>query len=167
MNNSKTENIMLRLFWILFLFSGVAFGQVPEGIYTVSDIIDGDTIKVFYRDKHEPVRLIGIDCPEMGRGKVSAQPFAIAARSYTSSLVLEGKNRVRLQYSGAKKDRYGRTLAMVYIMTDTGEICLNKELILKGLAKAQLQYRYSNKIKAELLNAELEARRGQLGIFSP
>lgn len=162
---------MLRLFLfpflLLLLFSDVALGQIPEGIYIVSDVIDGDTIKVIHQGKPETVRFIGIDCPEMGKGKAPAQPFAIAARSYTASLILDGNNRVRLQYDGSKKDRYSRTLAMVYVTTDTGEVWLNKELIFKGLAKSQTQYRYSVKAKAELIDAERRARNDRLGFFGP
>lgn len=88
-----------------------ALRSLPPGDEaTVRRVIDGDTIELA-----EPpgtrIRLIGVDTPERGAC------FSSEATAHTSSLLPVGQ-RVRLAYDVERRDRYGRTLAYVYRLTD-------------------------------------------------
>lgn len=85
----------------------------------VTQVIDGDTIIVSDGRK---VRYLGVNTPER------EQPFAEAATRLNRELVL-GKE-VRLAPDKEEKDRYGRTLAYVYV----GEEMVNARLLAEGLA---------------------------------
>jgi micrococcal nuclease len=87
--------------------------------YLVTKVIDGDTIVL---ENGEHVRYIGMDAPEKGR------PYYGEATRENKRLV-RGKN-VRLEYDVSKTDRYGRTLAYVYV----GDIFVNAELVRSGYA---------------------------------
>jgi micrococcal nuclease len=82
-------------------------------------IRDGDTIELA---DGRAVRYIGIDTPEEG------QPGADSATVLNTTLVL-GKT-VRLEYGGERLDRYGRTLAFVWV---DGRM-VNREILKAGWA---------------------------------
>jgi micrococcal nuclease len=111
----------------------------------VIGITDGDTIVVLTEDKQQvKIRLEGIDCPE------SKQDFGDRAKQATSDLCF-GK-MVRIESTG--KDRYGRTLAFVYV----GKECVNKELLKSGMA-------WHNN-DSELAKLETEAREQKVGLWA-
>jgi micrococcal nuclease len=87
-------------------------------------VIDGDTIVL---DGDERVRLIGVDTPETKDPRKPVQYFGRQAFEFTKRLV-EGF-KVRLDYELDKKDKYGRTLAYVYLEDGT---FLNAEIIKQG-----------------------------------
>lgn len=97
---------------------------------TVKYVHDGDTIRL--SDKRK-VRLIGIDTPELARKGRPEQPYAADAKKALKTLLADNKNRVNLVYGKEKKDRYGRTLAHLYL--DNGSN-VQAELISRGLAIA-------------------------------
>ena len=132
---------------------------IPEGIYQVERIIDGDTIVLEggYR-----VRLIGIDCPEKG------EPFFEEATEMTRSIIAIGDNKVRIEFDGPRLDRYKRIRAMIFVQNpkDTKEeIWLNQVLVGTGMAISQLQYQYSHESKLLFAIAEIEARKKKRGIW--
>ncbi len=94
----------------------------------VVHITDGDTIVVLRDHEEVDVRLYGIDCPEKG------QPFGTKAKRFTSKMA--GNKRVEVDVMDI--DRYGRSVALVYIEGD-GE-CLNEELIKAGYAWVYEKY---------------------------
>ncbi|WBL43012.1 thermonuclease family protein [Algoriphagus halophytocola] len=64
--------------------------------------------------KTEKIRLIGVDMPEVKReGLTEEEPGGKEASEYVKHL-LKGK-KVLLEYDVQKYDRYGRTLAYVYL----------------------------------------------------
>ncbi len=75
---------------------------------TVSSITDGDTFRVANGDA---VRLIGVDTPE------TDTCFAAEATAHLNSLIPPG-TRIRLAYDVERLDRFQRTLAYVYRLTD-------------------------------------------------
>jgi endonuclease YncB( thermonuclease family) len=115
----------------------------------VIGVTDGDTIVVLTNDKQQiKIRLEGIDCPE------SNQDYGERAKQATVQLCF-GKE-VTVQKSG--EDRYGRTLAYIYI----GNVCINKQLLSLGMAWHYKQY---NK-DTELAKLEIEAREKKAGLWS-
>jgi micrococcal nuclease len=99
----------------------------------VFSVTDGDTITVIHEGKREVLQLYGVVCPER------RQDFGQTAKQFTSDLVL-GKSvavdPVVVDRKGHTKDRFGRTLALVYT---ADRKCLNAELTKSGLAWVYLQ----------------------------
>jgi len=89
----------------------------------VTRVIDGDTLVL---DGGERVRLIGVDTPETVHPQKPVEYFGKEASEFTRRTA-EGR-RVRLEYDQGtgRQDRYGRTLAYVYL--EDGQL-LNLKII--------------------------------------
>ncbi|HEU4344691.1 MAG TPA: thermonuclease family protein [Candidatus Binatia bacterium] len=116
-------------------------------------VVDGDTLIL---DNDEYVNLIGVDAPVTKRvGKDAA--------SFTRKLV-EGK-RVRLEFDRATavidhKDRYGRTLAYVFLEEGT---LLNGEIIKQGYGFVLTRFPFAR--LEEFRRLETEAREERRGLW--
>lgn len=117
-------------FIVLFLIWALPLQKSPD-IRTVTRVIDGDTIHVNTdHGEDEKIRLIGIDSPEMYIEDQDPQPYAREARKYLSDLVLH--KRIRMHYDVDRYDKYGRTLAYIYLEDGT---FVNAKMIEAGLAR--------------------------------
>ncbi len=94
----------------------------------VDRVVDGDTIVVRERQGDVHVRLIGVDSPESVKPDTPVQCFAIAASNFTKQALTD--TLVRLTYDVERYDRYGRTLAYVWV----GTRMFNEELVRDGFA---------------------------------
>lgn len=84
-------------------------------------ITDGDTITVLDSTNTQvKIRLHGIDCPEQG------QDYGTMAKGFTADFC-KGK---QVEIVAMDTDRYGRTVGLVIVNSDT----LNVELLKAGLA---------------------------------
>ena len=93
----------------VFLFA-MSLPSLAES-QTVDRVIDGDTIVVRGVGR---VRLIGVDTPEVQHPQRGpSEPGGRAARTFLENW-LEGR-RVRLEFGPVRTDKYGRTLARVYL----------------------------------------------------
>jgi endonuclease YncB( thermonuclease family) len=93
---------------------------------------DGDTI--IYRD--EPIRVVGIDTPELRHeeyGFKEDQPFGPEAARMTAEILASAE---KIEYLSCGKDRYGRTLAYLFV---DGEL-LAVKLIRAGLAYETISF---------------------------
>ncbi len=99
---------------------------------TVTRVVDGDTIIL---NGKERVRLIGVDTPETVHPRRPVQYFGKEASAFTKRMI-EGK-KVRLEYDQTRKDRYGRTLAYVYLEDGTH---LNAEIVKQGYGHAYTRF---------------------------
>ena len=120
-------------------------------------VIDGDTFEI---EGGERVRLIGIDSPEYEPWKNYVQFYGKEAAEYAKSL-LTGKT-VLLEEDVEKKDRYGRTLAYVYL--EDGQF-VNLLLVQNGSARAKY-YRPNIRRETVLKNAERIACAQKKGLWS-
>ncbi len=100
---------------------------------SVVRVIDGDTIKVLYTGKPESVRLIGIDTPEITRGK--NEPFGAQAGAFLEALLAD--RMVLIEFDVGQRDRYGRLLAYVWAQGDgdPAPILVNAQLARWGYAQ--------------------------------
>ena len=135
----------------------------------VKRVIDGDTIVLSDDTK---VRLIGVDTPELhysekllkdsrrsGKDVKTIQRLGSRAKEFTKEMCLN--KAVSLQYDVEKRDRYGRTLAYVYLEDGT---FLNAEIIKAGYA--QIMTIPPNVKYADLfLSLEQEARKESKGLW--
>jgi micrococcal nuclease len=103
-----------------------------ERIEIVSRVIDGDTIQLIGDEK---VRLVGIDAPELDSKDPLERGKSIEAREFVNNFCPQG-TEVGLDVDDLKKvDRYGRTLAVVYVKNGQVWINLNAELLRLKLAE--------------------------------
>ncbi|MCS7306812.1 MAG: thermonuclease family protein [Thermoguttaceae bacterium] len=121
-------------------------------------VIDGDTLELADGTK---VRLIGVDAPELPQPGQPAEPFAWEATRFTEQFLAGGP--VWLQLDPHERwDRYGRRLAYLWV----GDRMLNEQLLLAGLARARLEFRYSEAMKQRFAQAEAHARQARRGLWA-
>jgi len=120
-------------------------------------VIDGDTLLL---DRDERVRLIGVDAPETVDPRRPVERYGKQASEFARRM-LTGRN-VRLEYDQTQKDRYGRTLAYVYL--DDHRL-LNAEIIKQGygFAYTRFPFRYME----EFRQYERDAREARKGLWNP
>lgn len=132
---------------------------LEEGVHKVRRVVDGDTLLL---ESGARVRLEGVDTPETVREDYPVEPWGPEASQFTKNFVRDAGGRVRLSFGNERVDDYGRFLAFVW---DEDRL-LNEELVRAGLARAQLQWRYSTAMKRRFRLAENAAKREGLGIWS-
>lgn len=100
-----------------------------ERLGVVARVLDGDTIVIA---GDERVRLVGINAPEP---HPEPQPGAIEAKRFVENLCPPGAE-VGLDIDDLRpRDKYGRTLAIVYVRVDGSWVNLNAELLRNGHAE--------------------------------
>lgn len=111
--------------------ASVALGGGDEDTVVVNRVIDGDTIDVDIDGENTRVRLLNIDTPEIGHNGEPSECFAEEAKQYLEGRLPKGME-VRLEYDSERTDKYGRTLAGVFIDDDF----INADVAAEGLATA-------------------------------
>ena len=124
--------------------------------YVVKKVIDGDTLRL---EDGRQVRLLGVDTPESKHSEVPVQAFSKEAYEFSRQMV-EGFE-VRLEYDVEETDKYGRTLAYVYLRDGR---MLNIEILKRGYA--YVLRRFPFKKKAEFLYIQDQARQEHRGLWS-
>ncbi len=128
----KTSTILM-LFALTFSCQSVNNSRTADNgsYYRVTKVVDGDTFWANNgMDKDVKIRLIGIDAPETRKtGRKEIGYYGEEAKAYLMNL-LSGKS-VRLVGDVDSLDRYGRTLAYVYLQD--GKF-VNAEMIKRGYA---------------------------------
>lgn len=130
--------------------------------FEVIKVSDGDT---FWINKGESkgtkVRLIGVDAPESRKTfKKEIGYYGKEAKAYLTDLLL-GKN-VRLEYDVDPSDRYGRTLAYVYLEDGT---FVNAHLLENGYAMV-MTIQPNVKHVDLFLKLQREARENNRGLWA-
>lgn len=199
LKNMTTEKVARKFSSLLFilLVAGItfAFTLVPVGVETQSgrkdlayavefldlwrrveyherarvlQVIDGDTLLVSVNGTETTVRLIGIDTPETVHPTKEVEYFGIEASSLAKN-VLNGRE-VILSYDWNPVDRYGRTLAYVWIEVDFygfKEYALYNLLgVLNGYGRAYLAFPFEEKLMDIFARAQDIPRKLSLGLWS-
>jgi micrococcal nuclease len=125
----------------------------------VTKVTDGDTIHVQYLGHDEPVRLIGVNTPEVPWYGGKAECFGVEAGLFARSR-LSG-HRVRLGFDVGRRDRFGRLLAYVYV----GLELFNLTLVRLGYARAD-PVPPDTRMAADFARAERDARAAARGLWS-
>ena len=109
---------------------------------------------------------IGADTPETVKSGSPVEAFGVDASDFTKQKIADANHRVRIAFDGEQLDRFGRTLAMVFLTMPNGqEVWLNELLIREGLAHARLDYHYSHGAKLSFAVAEVEARKHRRNLW--
>ena len=125
----KRASILGALFYFLLTeYADAACGphKQPEW-QRVEYVHDGDSLKLTDGRK---IRLIGINTPEVASDSKPAEPFSAEARESLKSEIRQANNRVGLIYGVRRTDRYGRTLAHLFLPDGTN---LTRKLLRQGL----------------------------------
>ncbi|WP_079477000.1 thermonuclease family protein [Marinococcus halophilus] len=126
---------------------------------SVTNVVDGDTIDVNYKDTEERVRLILVDTPETKHPNKGVQPYGPEASEYTTE-TLDGE-KVRLEIGEEKRDQYDRLLAYVYIDGEN----FNETLLRDGYARLSV-YPPNTKYQNSFEDAQSKAQAEDLRIWS-
>lgn len=153
--NGVRKRILFPFFLLSLLLILPSCSQPGEYV-TVSRVVDGDT---FETAQGEKVRLIGVDTPETVKPGSPVEPYGKEASNFTKQH-LTGK-KVRMEYDVEAKDRYGRTLAYVYLEDGT---FYNELLLLEGYAQV-LTIPPNVKYADRFLAAQRKAREAGKGLW--
>ena len=135
-------------------------GIIPE-VWQVKpgSIYDGDTLRVVRGDEELKIRFCGIDAPE------KKMPMGVASRDHLRSLVDISDGEVLLV--PIEKDRYGRTVAEVYVKDSRSTaINLNVQMVRDGYAWHYEKYSGNCPIRGEFAIAQELAQKESLGIWN-
>jgi micrococcal nuclease len=151
----KTPALKICLLLVIMTNSYFSFSQNKTRV--VTRVPDGDTVVL---ENGERVRLIGINAPEMNLDKKYKMNLGKDSRDFLYKLA--GGKQVTLKYDLQRKDKYGRTLAYLYLSNGTN---INAELIKSGQARVFTEYPFRK--KDEFLKYQKTARSKSLGIWKP
>jgi len=150
---------MTRIFLVISVVINAIFGfflisktSSPSPLFTVSRVIDGDTI-VIDDPKSLPasreIRLMSVNAPEIN---LCGGP---QSKAYLEELVLNKKVRL----NGQLNDHYGRLLALVYV----DDLLVNQAIISAGWAR----FTSTASVESEnLKTAFAQVKTAKIGIFS-
>ena len=154
---------------LIFNFTGRIYAQLPaypveefsaDTAFQVHRIVDGDTVVIVYNGKPTPVRLIGVDTPEIVHPQKPVEAFGKEASAFTQNL-LSGES-VYLRFDQEKTDKYGRLLAYLYRAPDG--LFVNLEIVRQGYGHAYTQYPFKH---MELFrHYERQARGASKGLWN-
>lgn len=122
---------------------------------TVARVIDGDS---FAAEGGTGIRLIGVNAPEVETDECYSEEATAALRR-----LLPAGSRVRLVYDQERLDRFGRTLAYVYRLTDG--LFVNVVLASDGFAR-EMATAPNLAHATDFRDATTEARLGNRGLWT-
>jgi len=131
--------------------------------YPVVQVVDGDTVVADIDGKRTTIRLIGLDTPETVDPRKPVQCFGKEASAKAKQILSGSSIRLETDPSQDTYDKYGRTLAFVFLKDGT---LFNKYMIAEGYGHEytyNLPYKYQTEFKA----AEKAAREGKKGLWAP
>ena len=134
--------------------------RMRSGYHHVARVIDGDTLEISRDGKFERIRLIGVDCPEVPGNTVNPDSHGWRATMFVHDLI-QPDPQVRLRFDAEREDKYGRTLAYVYLPDGS---MLNEELMRHGWAKV-MRIAPNTKHAKDFAKLESEARSEAKGIW--
>ncbi|MFT3732493.1 MAG: thermonuclease family protein [Hyphomicrobium sp.] len=134
----------------------------PGPIRTVTRVVDGETLVL---DDGKVVRLIGALSPRARDADAAAGAWPPETETIRALSDFVLAKRVKLAFSGRKVDRYGRSLAQVFVLDHGREEWLQGRLLAGGFARAY-GLPESFACAHELMAHEAEARRQRLGLWS-
>jgi micrococcal nuclease len=138
-------------------------------VWQVVSVADGDTITVKDGWRREKIRLCGIDAPEVAHDRQPGQPLGEAAKERLRSLLTKAGDRVIV--APVEQDKYGRTVAEVFVSAPTREqpeqeIFLNSEMVASGLAYEYTRYSGRCPNRDAIAQSERLAQSKHLGVWA-
>ncbi len=125
--------------------------------YLVTDVVDGDTIKVVKDQELITIRLIGIDAPEVKGNECMNEQ----STKFLEDLILNKEVILENDPSQGELDRYSRGLYYIFINEEN----VNELMVSSGLAK-EYTYNKAYKYQQEFKSAQFDAKALSLGVWS-
>lgn len=123
----------------------------------VSFVLDGDTIET---NTGERVRLLGIDAPEIAHHDQAADRYGDESAVWLTQL-LRGQ-RVVLKFDAETKDRYGRTLAWIYLQDGS---LVNLKSLETGNSRLLDRFGLPEHLENQLRDAQAQAQVQRQGLW--
>lgn len=135
--------------------------------YPVVRVVDGDTLIVEIDGKDTTVRLIGLDTPETVDPRKPVECFGKEASDKAKQLMAGTFVRLEMDPSQGTLDKYGRTLAYVYVPASVRPegILVNEYMIAEGYGH-EYTYNLPYKYQARFEEAERLAREQKKGLWA-
>lgn len=136
--------------------------STPSQGYKVTEVVDGDTIKVSINGSVETLRIIGLDTPETLDPRKPVQCFGKEASNKAKAFLTGKTVTLEADSTQGERDKYGRLLRYVFL----DGVDYGKMLISEGYAHEytyKLPYKYQTAYKA----AQASAEANKLGFWSP
>ena len=143
---------------------------LPANTYPVLKVIDGDTISIMKDGKAVTLRLIGLDTPETVDPRKPVQCFGKAASDKAKELLVGKTVRLELDTTQGMYDKYGRTLAYVFLTDPSTPLgasgtLFNQYMIEEGYGH-EYTYNLPYKYQKEFKEAETRAREEKKGLWA-
>ncbi|MEA3411406.1 MAG: thermonuclease family protein [Pseudomonadota bacterium] len=116
--------------WVSGAWGALCPADVTDFTAKVRHVYDGDTVKL---EDGRAVRLVGLNTPEISRDESPSDPYARAARRALIEMLDTTGFRVHGRYDTERRDRYGRTLAHLFLPDGNS---LTAMLLQRGLGAA-------------------------------
>ena len=135
--------------------------------YPVLKVIDGDTLTIVMDGKNVTIRLIGLDTPETVDPRKTVQCFGKEASEKAKQILSGTSVRIETDPSQGQLDKYGRTLAYVYVTANSRPegILVNEYMIREGYGH-EYTYNLPYKYQAQFKEAERLAREEKKGLWA-
>jgi len=163
MQKNKFIGILSIAMIAIFVFPvfSVKAGTKYSDIY-VSDVLDGDTIRVDLGGEMKTVRVIGLNAPDRVTTKKAGQCFNAQAYKQARKLLLGKKVTLEEDVTQGDEDKDGKLLRHVYL---TGGISFAKLMVRDGYGFALNPKKpyFNQKV---LLKAEKEAIAAKKGLWA-
>ena len=161
-DEQESENITERADTRMPLVATRGILVTEDNTVLVTRVVDGDTIEVSLNGKKEMVRLIGIDAPETVDPRKTIECFGKEASEKTKE-ILNGKIiTLESDPTQGNRDKYGRLLRYVFI----NELNINKLMISEGFAHEYTYQSNPYKYQSEFENAQKQAKKSRVGLWS-
>lgn len=169
--NLTRSNQKIILGIILLIFSALMslFADTPKHdqntntSYLVTEVVDGDTIKLMIDGEEQTARLIGIDTPETVDPRKDVQCYGKEASDQTKRLLLNQLVEIEFDSSQTETDKYGRLLLYIWRISDN--LFVNEYLVKEGYAREytyNIPYKYQSLFK-QLQTEAMNNKRGLWG----
>ena len=130
----------------------------------VSNVVDGDTIRIQVRDKSYSIRMLTIDTPETHYRGMSQGRWAEAASAHLKKLLSVGDS-VFIEFDEEHCDSYGRVLGHVW----KDKVNINRKMVADGFAVNYCIYPNTKRCQeySWVANKNFRARKGIFGPTGP
>ena len=136
--------------------------QESKKLYSVSNVVDGDTLAVNIDGKQEVLRLIGINTPETVDPRKPVECFGAEASAKAKEILTGKQVSLEADKTQSERDKYGRLLRYVYLEDGTN---FNKSMIEQGYA---YEYTYNTpyKYQADFKAAQQQSKDNKMGLWA-
>ena len=131
-------------------------------LYSVTRVVDGDTVDVDINGETERIRLIGLNTPETVDPRRPVECFGKEASAKAKSILSGQKVKIETDPSQNSRDKYGRLLAYIFLSDGT---LFNKMMIEEGYGH-EYTYHLPYKYQTEFKTAETRARENKKGLWA-